>query len=318
MEKKTVQIELLSPEDLSEDLHRDLFFSSGLPCIRGDKVFFLSGDKVVKCDNTPDVVDFVYSVIYPEASRLREADSESGLYFRLLTGTLGIKDRNLLEHYHIPLNKPRCVIIFRTSMFLKEPFGRFFSDMASIEEGDHPVSMDYHSVALIKNAEKSTEEEILEYALAVTGSMESEGMTGIKAGIGGTYASPEALHISYIEAEQSVRTGMRFSAKESVFMYRKQMLERIIDSIPKEKKKEIRNSFFQNQPGGCLSGELMETVQVFFQNDLNLTAASRQLFIHRNTLNYRLDKIKKIYGLDLRSFSDAAVFKVLLDIPDEQ
>ena len=111
---------------------------------------------------------------------------------------------------------------------------------------------------------------------------------------------------------------MRFSAKESVFMYRKQMLERIIDSIPKEKKKEIRNSFFQNQPGGCLSGELMETVQVFFQNDLNLTAASRQLFIHRNTLNYRLDKIKKIYGLDLRSFSDAAVFKVLLDIPDEQ
>ena len=63
-----------------------------------------------------------------------------------------------------------------------------------------------------------------------------------------------------------------------------------------------------------LTDEMMETVRVFFQNDLNITAASRQLFIHRNTLNYRLDKIKKDFGLDLRCFQDAVVFRIISEI----
>ena len=55
----------------------------------------------------------------------------------------------------------------------------------------------------------------------------------------------------------------------------------------------------------------MDTVNAFFDNDLNLTATARQLYIHRNTLNYRLDKIKKELGLDLRNFRDAAIFKMI-------
>ena len=57
--------------------------------------------------------------------------------------------------------------------------------------------------------------------------------------------------------------------------------------------------------------EMLETVRVFFRNDLNLTATSKQLFIHRNTLNYRLDKIRKETGLDLRSFEDAVIFRII-------
>ena len=63
---------------------------------------------------------------------------------------------------------------------------------------------------------------------------------------------------------------------------------------------------------------MLDTVRVFFRSDLNLTAASRQLFIHRNTLNYRLDKIKKAFGLDLRTFQDAVVFKLISEFPDRQ
>ena len=56
---------------------------------------------------------------------------------------------------------------------------------------------------------------------------------------------------------------------------------------------------------------MMETIRVFFRNDLNITAASKELFIHRNTLNYRLDKIKRETGLDLRTFQDAVVFRLI-------
>ena len=62
----------------------------------------------------------------------------------------------------------------------------------------------------------------------------------------------------------------------------------------------------------------LETVRVFFNNDLNLTAASRELFIHRNTLNYRLDKIRKETGLDLRSFQDAVIFRILYGIREQK
>ena len=61
--------------------------------------------------------------------------------------------------------------------------------------------------------------------------------------------------------------------------------------------------------------EMLETVRVFFFFFLNLTAASKQLFIHRNTLNYRLDKIKKETGLDLRSFEDAVIFRIVSAFP---
>ena len=72
--------------------------------------------------------------------------------------------------------------------------------------------------------------------------------------------------------------------------------------------------FIGNQSENRLSEETLETVRVFFQNDLNLTAASKQLYIHRNTLNYRLDKIRKDFGLDLRSFQDAVIFRVISEI----
>ena len=63
---------------------------------------------------------------------------------------------------------------------------------------------------------------------------------------------------------------------------------------------------------------MMETVRVFFRHDLNITSASRQLLIHRNTLNYRLDKIKRETGLDLRTFQDAVVFRLISEMAENE
>ena len=70
--------------------------------------------------------------------------------------------------------------------------------------------------------------------------------------------------------------------------------------------------------GAVLTEETLETIRVFFRNDLNLSTTARQLFIHRNTLIYRMEKIRKATGLDLRKFEDAAVFRILMSIPDKQ
>ena len=59
-------------------------------------------------------------------------------------------------------------------------------------------------------------------------------------------------------------------------------------------------------------------MRVFFQNDLNLSTTARQLFIHRNTLLYRMEKVRKATGLDLRKFEDAAVFRIMMNIRAEE
>ena len=148
--------------------------------------------------------------------------------------------------------------------------------------------------------------------------MEGEGITGIKAGIGREAETADKLRTSYRDALNALSVGNTYHSQDSVYVYEKQTLERIVDSIPAEMKKQIRDEFRQIRAGETFSDEMLETVRVFFMNDLNLTAASRQLFIHRNTLNYRLDKIRKISGLDLRKFHDAVIFSVIALIPQEQ
>ena len=147
---------------------------------------------------------------------------------------------------------------------------------------------------------------------------ETEGIPGISAGIGSIMSDPGLLRISYGEAKQALALGWKYHVDERVFVFSCQTLERIIDSIPTRTKEEIRQSVFCNGSSEILTEEMLDTVRVFFRSDLNLTAAARQLFIHRNTLNYRLDKIKKAFGLDLRTFQDAVVFKLISEFPDRQ
>ena len=162
------------------------------------------------------------------------------------------------------------------------------------------------------------DDEMQEYSEAVIDSLTGEGIAGVKAGIGRETDEIYGLRNSYYEGISAISIGMRYHYRENVFLYSGQSLERILESIPDERKKEIRQEVFHRFPGYGLPDDLIETVRVFFQNDLNLTAASRQLFIHRNTLNYRLDKIKKETGLDLRSFQDAVIFRIVSDIPEDR
>jgi carbohydrate diacid regulator len=147
--------------------------------------------------------------------------------------------------------------------------------------------------------------------------MEDEGVGDIHAGIGRECKELTELRASYLEGLHSIDLGLRYRHQDHVFVYEKQMIERIVDLIPQEKKSDILQMFFKDASEDLLSDEIQTTVRVFFQNDLNLTAASKQLFIHRNTLNYRLDKIKKDFGLDLRSFQDAVVFRIISEIANE-
>ena len=95
--------------------------------------------------------------------------------------------------------------------------------------------------------------------------------------------------------------------------YQKQILERILSSVPAERRTELKKDIFNDKAKKLLNAEMVETVRVFFENDLNLSTTAKKLYLHRNTLTYRLDRIHRETGLDLRTFKDAAAFKAIMD-----
>ena len=97
---------------------------------------------------------------------------------------------------------------------------------------------------------------------------------------------------------------------------KKLILEGIIDSVSEEKKEKIYHIF--NEGFSKLDNEMIRTIEVFFRCGLNLSDAAKELYIHRNTLIYRLDKIEKYTAYDIRNFNNAVLFKVVFFIWKEK
>ena len=97
-----------------------------------------------------------------------------------------------------------------------------------------------------------------------------------------------------------------------VFVYRKLLIERFLADVPKEMGQRYNAMLFNRKTARLFNDEMIHTIEKFFENSLNLSETARQLYIHRNTLVYRLDKVQRVIGLDLRAFDDAVTFKMMM------
>ena len=126
----------------------------------------------------------------------------------------------------------------------------------------------------------------------------------------------EALKKSFEECEYRLMLANKYKVSESVINEKKLILEGIIDSVSEEKKEKIYHIF--NEGFSKLDNEMIRTIEVFFRCGLNLSDAAKELYIHRNTLIYRLDKIEKYTAYDIRNFNSAVLFKVVFFIWKEK
>lgn len=152
--------------------------------------------------------------------------------------------------------------------------------------------------------------ETVEYAEALRDSLLAEMGCEITVGVGGIGFSPAR---SWREAAQALRLGARYMPERGVYVWNALLTERIVDELPESRMVGYRLMFSQMAAGG-LDGELQATALTLLRCSLNLSDTARRLYIHRSTLVYRLDKIQRITGLDLRSFDDAVTFRLLYTI----
>jgi sugar diacid utilization regulator len=246
----------------------------------------------------------------------KQPETREEAWEKILTGCTEEEAERLARRFQLPGIRCARVIVFiplqEGSIKLSEPF----QELTPLEEGDVLIPRGEDQMILIKRLTDHAETEVSEYASALLETMESEAGIRCLCGIGNDASGWQALFRSYQEALEAVDTGLRFHLNAPVFLYQEQTLERLLDTIPKEKRQRLRAEVFrQEQP---LSAEMMETARTFFRNDLNLTTTAKELFIHRNTLLYRLERIRKETGLDVRSFHDAVIFSVFSALQAEE
>ena len=131
-------------------------------------------------------------------------------------------------------------------------------------------------------------------------------------GISTTAHHLRELADKYKEAQVAIDVGRVFESEKTIINYETLGLGRIIYQLPTTLCEMFLNEVFKKNPIETLDEDTLETINKFFENNLNVSETSRKLYVHRNTLVYRLEKIKKLTGLDLREFDHAIVFKVAM------
>lgn len=214
------------------------------------------------------------------------------------------------------LPRASCVVVLRPEEAASRPLTEVIRELAPLEENDLLAEDGAGRALMIKAGEDP--EEIAEFALAMIDTIEGETGLRLRAGISNVHRAPEEWPAGYREALEALDTGDRYRRKAPVQVFARQTLERMVDRIPPEVRTDLRRQVFGEHPERILTEETRETAESFFEADLNLSVAARQMFIHRNTLTYRLDRIQRETGLDLRVFRDAVIFRLLMTEPEEK
>jgi DNA-binding PucR family transcriptional regulator len=149
-------------------------------------------------------------------------------------------------------------------------------------------------------------EDVTEHARSIKESIVSDLYCRCFVSFGAAVYSAEGIKKAYEDAKECMALGRKFDIKGEIFDYTKMLFEKIVYSISDKVKKELFDAF--KEKFSIFDSEMVNTIEEFINCGLNISDASRKLYIHRNTLIYRLDKINKDTGYDIRDFKQATVF----------
>ncbi len=277
----------------------------------------LSGE-VLAIKDSPGAADFLHltSAMMHAIGKMYGADGGlNSALRRLLKGGLTPPELAALVHQHAFAEAlPRCVMLITLEKTDSADAADVLRGLLPIEETDALVSMDQHTAALIRDMKGLSAGEMIEFAAALQDTLMNELGQQAVIGLGETVPLLSSLPLSYEQAAAAVLLSRVFAQESGVYDYRSLLLERFVMQTPQAVAQHFYPLIFNRKTAKLLSDDMLKTITMFLEKNLNLSDASRELYIHRNTLVYRLDKVQKHLGLDLRKFHDAMTFKLLLDL----
>ena len=214
---------------------------------------------------------------------------------------------------HIENNIRRIVYLIETNIDKDMNIVEIVRSIFPAKTKDFVTAVDEHSIILVKELrEKETMDEIEKLAKMISDTLSTEINVKVYISIGTVVSDLKDVSRSYKEAKMALEVGKIFENEKLIVNYEKLGIGRLIYQLPLSLCKMFIKEVLHGLTMDDFDEETLATVNKFFENNLNVSETSRQLYIHRNTLVYRLDKLQKMTGLDLRNFDDAIIFKITL------
>ncbi len=278
---------------------------------RPDYAVFVDGrDSAARC------VCILAGVAFQEAKINYEEKHNKTIFIKniisdnILPGDIYVRAKEL----HFSTDVPRAVFLIRqtdrTDLSALETISEMFPD----RQKDFVLSVNETDLVLIKelNGTQENNAEVYEIARQIEDRLRQDLNLKCVIGIGTTARHLRVLADKYKEAQVAIDVGKVFDTEKSIIHYDNLGIGRLIYQLPTTLCEMFLSEVFKKNPIEALDQETLYTINKFFENNLNVSETSRKLFVHRNTLVYRLEKIKKLTGLDLREFDHAIIFKVAL------
>ncbi|MBE6530133.1 MAG: PucR family transcriptional regulator [Ruminococcaceae bacterium] len=278
--------------------------------LKSDYIVFVEGE-----DKMAEKMSKLLAISLGNIKNLYDEKYDKGSFIKniildnILPSDIYIKSKEL----HFNTEESRVVFLIKffgkTDMMPFEMLQNMFPDKAK----DYVISVGEHDIVLVKYIKPGTDSREMEkIATNIADTLSTEFYTKVSIGISTVVDNIKDLARAYKEAQVALDVGKVFETEKNILSYENLGIGRLIYQLPTTLCEMFLQEVFKRGSLESLDRETLLTIQCFFENNLNVSETSRKLFVHRNTLVYRLEKIRKLTGLDLREFEHAITFKVAL------
>ena len=240
-------------------------------------------------------------------------DKDNFIKNLLLDNLLLVDIYNRAKKLHIDTDVKRVVYIIETHNEKDVNALETVRSLFASKTKDFITAVDEKNIILVKEVRQGESYvELDKTANMILDMLNTEAMTKVRVAYGTVINDIKEVSRSYKEAKMALDVGKIFYADKNVFGYNQLGIGRLIYQLPVPICEMFIDEIFKEETLDSIDEETLITIRTFFENNLNLSETSRQLYVHRNTLVYRLEKLEKSTGLDIRKFDDALTFKIAM------
>lgn len=244
-------------------------------------------------------------------------DKDNFIKNLLLDNLLLVDIYSRSKKLHIQTDVPRTVMILECGSGKDNNTLELVRTHFVSSSKDFITAVDEDNVIVVRElTEADALGEIEKAAASLEGFLQKEGIRDIRIAYGTVVQEIKEVSRSYKEAKMALDVGKIFFDDRKIIAYSELGIGRLIYQLPTPLCEMFLKEVFGDYDPGNLDDEILTTVYQFMENSLNLSETSRQLFVHRNTLVYRLEKLQKTIGLDIRQFEEAMTFKIAMMVSD--
>lgn len=314
--------ELVKIGETRQEARDEMTYSSSVLCVGGytyrslgsgakwEYAVFVEGE-----DKMADKLASILSISLSNIKNLYDEKYDRNSFIKniildnILPSDIYIKSKEL----HFDTDEPRVVLLIKflnkTEVLPFDAVQNIFPD----KNKDYVINVGEHDIVLVKELGAGSDNKKIEkLAKSIADTLNAEFFAKVTIGIGTVAENIKDLARSYKEAQVALEVGKVFDTEKNIISYENLGIGRLIYQLPTTLCEMFLQEVFKDGSLDNLDRETLLTIQCFFENNLNVSETSRKLFVHRNTLVYRLEKIRKLTGLDLREFDHAITFKVAL------